>query len=126
MRRRYAFMINVDPFPNLFLVEMSRRTNLGHRQVSYFEPNVTYCPPSMNTVLEDIQNNLNFFDKYWSLIKQSFFRNLSKDNVLTMEDLHSLVLDTIISLELITLSEEAGIRNMRQNTDRLELIAIEP
>ena len=42
-----------------------------------------------------------------------------------MEELHSVVVTTVISNKLIVLSDQAGIRNAPMNIDRLELIGVE-
>ena len=58
---RYAFVVNVPPFPNIYLVDMSPNTNLQYHQVQAFEPNVRYCTPVMDIVLQEIQENGPFF-----------------------------------------------------------------
>ena len=121
----YAFMINVDPFPNLYLVEISSRTNLEYRQVSFYEPNVRYCTPVMDIVLKEIQDNGSFFGKYWSALQEILFHTLCNNENHTMEELHNIVVNTIISTELIILSDQLGIMDTPMNTDRLEFIGVE-
>ena len=121
----YAFMINVDPFPNLYLVEISSRTNLEYRQVSFYEPNVRYCTPVMDIVLQEIQDNGSFFGQYWSALQEILFDTLCNNENHTMEELHDVVLNTIISTELIILSDQQGIMDTPMNADKLELIGVE-
>ena len=121
----YAFMINVHPFPNLYLVDMSSRTNLDYRQVSSYEPNVRYCIPVTDIVLQEIQDNSSFFGKYWSALQEILFDTLCDNENHTIEELHDVVLNTIISTELILLSDQLGIMDTPMNTDRLELIGLE-
>ena len=121
----YAFMINVDPFPNLYLVEISSRTNLEYRQVSFYEPNVRYCTPVMDIVLKEIQDNGSFFGKYWSSLQEILLYTLCDNENHIMEELHNVVVNTIISTELMVLSDQQGIMDTPMNTDRLELKGVE-
>ena len=70
MHSLYAFIINIHPFPNLYLVDMSSRTNLEYRQVSFSEPNTRYCTPVMDIVVQEFQDNGSFFGKYWSALQE--------------------------------------------------------
>jgi hypothetical protein len=119
---RYAFVVNVPPFPNIYLVDMSPNTNLQYNQVQVFEPNVRYCTPVMDIVLQEIQENGPFFQKYWIEIQDNLYETLCDDANHTMEQLHTVVFTTIISMELIILSDQPGIR---MNSDLLELIGVE-
>ena len=104
---------------------MSSRTNLSYRQVSSYEPNVRYCTPVMDIVLQEIQDNGCFFRQYWSALQEILFDTLCNNENHTMEELHDVVRNKIISTELITLSDQLGIMDTPMNTDRLELIGLE-
>ena len=119
---RYAFVVNVPPFPNIYLVDMSPNTNLQYNQVQAFEPNVRYCTPVMDIVLQEIQENGPFFQKYWIEIQDNLYETLCDDPNHTMAELHTDVVTTIKMMELISLSEQPGITI---NTDQMELIAVE-
>ena len=54
MSRQYAFIIEHSQFPNPFLLEISRWTNLTRSTLSFFEPKVLYCPPAMVPIFRGI------------------------------------------------------------------------
>ena len=66
-----------------------------------------------------------FFEKYCNILQEILFDTLCNNENHTMEKLHNVVVNTIISTELVIVSDALGIMDNLMNTDRLELIALE-
>jgi hypothetical protein len=69
MARQFAFISNVDAFPNPFLVEISRRTGTTRRQISYYQDKVTFCPSVLDPILRSILDNKTIFCRHRMLLK---------------------------------------------------------
>ena len=63
--------------------------------------------------------------KYWGALQEILFNTLCNNENHTMEELHNVVVNTIISTELMVLSDQQGIMDTPMNTDRLELKGVE-
>jgi hypothetical protein len=69
MSRQFAFISNVDEFPNPFLVEISRRTGTTRRQILYYQDKVTFCPSVLDPILRSILDNKTIFCRHRMLLK---------------------------------------------------------
>ena len=119
--RSFAFITNEADYPDPFLIEMSRRTQLRHSSVSYFDPNVLYCSPDMNKILEEIQDNRFFFSrKYWTAMMDKLVLILEDQYYWRKETIHNCLVHVIVYEELIFFHKEK--KETRSLTKKLENI----
>ena len=74
--------------------------------MSYFDPNVLYCSPDMNIILEEIQDNRVFFRKYWIAMMEKLAMLLEDQHYWRKETIHNCLVHLIVYEELILLHKE--------------------
>jgi hypothetical protein len=58
----FAFIVNRHPFPNPYLVHISRMSKTRTETLDYFKPNVIYTPRSMDFILKPLLHHEELFN----------------------------------------------------------------
>lgn len=100
-RRDYAFILNRHPFPNPFLVEISRRTKTQRKNVAFYLPDVVFCPQQMKSILEAILYDESLFKHHRQVVKVAMVEALTE---------HTTDGGHLESASLVTIAVEAIIK----------------
>jgi hypothetical protein len=76
----FAFIVNRRPFPNPYLVHMSRMSKTRRETLDYFEPNVIYAPRSMDFILKPLLHNEELFNFHRQVLKESMLEAITSNN----------------------------------------------
>lgn len=116
-RRRYCFLLNADGFPCPFLLEMSRRTQLGYTSVSYYDPDVLYCSYEMNEVIDQLQDNSEFFRNYRDDIHPILCNILMDYFEWDADEIHDSVVHIVMEVYIFTAFAKTNRRLTRHAFD---------
>jgi hypothetical protein len=89
----FAFIVNRHPFPNPYLVHMSRMSKTRKETLDYFEPNVIYTPRSMDFILKPLLHNEELFNFHRQVVKESMLEAITSNDKNVLES--STILQTL-------------------------------
>jgi hypothetical protein len=89
----FAFIVNRHPFPNPYLVHMSRMSKTRKETLDYFEPNVIYTPRSMDFILKSLLHNEELFNFHRQVVKESMLEAITSNDKNVLES--STILQTL-------------------------------
>ncbi len=89
----FAFIVNCHPFPNPYLVHMSRMSKTRKETLDYFKPNVIYTPRSMDFILKPLLHNEELFNFHRQVVKESMLEAITSNDKNVLES--STILQTL-------------------------------
>jgi hypothetical protein len=89
----FAFIVNRHPFPNPYLVHMSRMSKTRKETLDYFKPNVIYTPRSMDFILKPLLHNEELFNFHRQVVKESMLEAITSNDKNVLES--STILQTL-------------------------------
>jgi hypothetical protein len=99
----YAFITGQLDLPDPFLCELSRRTKTTRRHLSYYEPNVVYCPSAVDPIVRCILDRSSIlYKEYRSQAKLSLLRSihLFSETSITEDQARETILEDIVTMEI--------------------------
>jgi hypothetical protein len=116
----YAFITGQITLPDPFLCELSRRTKKTRRHLSYYEPNVVYCPSAVVPIVRCILDRSSIlYKQYRAQAKVSLLRSihLFLAESVTEDQARETILEDIITMEIQErLRSDFYFRRTRQAT----------
>jgi hypothetical protein len=101
--RHFAFIVNIKRLPDPFLVELSRRTKTAKRNVEFYEPNVLYCPPEMEPILQALLDDNSLFKHHRHIVKEamvSTLQHMEDSSHFDYRAVHETALEAIMDIEI--------------------------
>jgi hypothetical protein len=107
----FAFIVNRHPFPNPYLVHMSRMSKTRKETLDYFKPNVIYTPRSMDFILKPLLHNEELFNFHRQVLKESMLEAITRndEDVLgSSTNLQTLAVESVAKQEISRVLFGAG------------------
>jgi hypothetical protein len=107
----FAFIVNRHPFPNPYLVHMSRMSKTRKETLDYFKPNVIYAPRSMDFILKPLLHNEELFNFHRQVLKESMLEAITsndKDVLGSSAILQTLAVESVAKQEISRVLFGAG------------------
>ena len=107
----FAFIVNRRPFPNPYLVHMSRMSKTRRETLDYFEPNVICAPRSMDFILKPLLHNEELFNIHRQVLKESMLEAITsndKDVLGSSAILQTLAVESVAKQEIARVLFGAG------------------
>jgi hypothetical protein len=98
----FAFIVNRHPFPNPYLVHMSRMSKTRKETLDYFKPNVIYTPRSMDFILKPLLHNAELFKLHRQVLKEAMLEAIISNDKDVLESgtvLQTLAVESVAKQE---------------------------
>ena len=102
--RDFAFIINQEPFPRQYLVEISRRTKTVKKNIDLYKPNVIFTPPTMNVILKSLLDNDELFNFHRQVVKKAMVEAITANNPAILEStaaLQAVAVESVVKQEIL-------------------------
>jgi hypothetical protein len=98
----FTFIVNWQPFPNPYLVHLSRMSKTRKENLDYFKPNVIYTPRSMDFILKPLLHNEELFNFHRQVLKESMLEAITSNDKNVLESsniLQTLAVESVAKQE---------------------------
>ena len=98
----FAFIVNRHPFPNPYLVHMSRMSKTKMETLDYFKPNVIFTPRLMDFILKPLLHNEELFKLHRQVVKEAMLEAITSNDKDVLESrtiLQTLAVESVAKQE---------------------------